>query len=740
VDTSKFLGKFNDATGDHLQRMNELLLRLEQNPASPGEVAELMREIHTLKGESRMMGFGDMSDVSHAIEDVLKAQEGRGFATLSEVSDELFDAFDFVQALMASKLGEPEPETSVEEICARLHALATAEGSADSKAEPAGAGVAPVEASPPETTPVDDALPDLGGGFGDLDLGDLDLPDDAVAFETLPPEGDDAAAGMAEAFGIPEGVATEIEPGAAPPEPEKPKVGVGGGVAKFLGKFRDATLDHLQIMNRIVLSLEQDPTRSGQISELMREIHTLKGEARMMGYGDMSDLAHAIEDVLRAQQEQGFVTLAEVTDELFAAFDAEEALLTEKVDETPSGIDVPALCARLEQVAKGESPPAPSPRPSAVPAAAETVPEPEPASPELEPIDPLMAESFLESAQAQAMMLDAVIDSWDPDRSPRELERAVKGLQTEAQLVGFSELTPLLAALVPACLAERFDAARASVSALGALVEERTTGRDPSPSIKPLLDALEGRIQEKPEPPSAPAAPAKPVAPAKPAADLPPGTGVTASEPMPEAPARPAATPPPKKTPVQPTAASPAAPAKVEQTLRIGLGKLQELGNLTGDIYLNHTRAVDRQRQLREMIDVAAQQGRAAGALRQALGRESKASLAVGGELLESYDLVLETHRFLRHQLQEMLHQDRDEYLHATHQIVDLRERVRSLQMLPVSTLFDMYPRMVRDIAKELGKKVRLEIEGEGTELDGGARGGGEKTTGHGASRRSNGG
>jgi two-component system chemotaxis sensor kinase CheA len=686
VDTSKFLGKFKDATEDHLQRMNELLLRLEQDPSRPEEVAELLREIHTLKGESRMMGFGDMSDVSHAIEDVLKAQEAEGFATLADVSDELFDAFDFVQALMASKLGEPEPEASVEETCARLHALV--------------GGEAPAAGTPATGTP-DSAEGgfgdlDLGGDdFGGLDLGDLDLPDEGASLPDTPPVPDDGTAGMAEAFGIPEGVATEIEPGAEPPAPAKPGVSVGGGVSKFLGKFRDATLDHIQVMNRILLLLEQDPTRSGEISELMREIHTLKGEARMMGYGDMSDLAHAIEDVLRFQQEQGFATLSEVTDEIFEAFDAEEALLREKLGDGPAGVDVPALRARLEARAAGEEPPsAPKALVPAEAAGPAPVAAPEAAAATLEPIDPLMAEGFRESLSMQVSMIATVLESWKTDSSPRELERAVKGLETEAQLAGFLELKPLLSALSPACDAGRLDAARKALGELAALAADRVAGRDPAAAMKPLLDALEGRVErEEPKPPS--------------------GVGATASlkaEPAP-APTKPAAA-------AAKPAAKPAAPAKVDQTLRISLGKVEELGNLTGDIYLNHTRAVDRQRQLREMLEVASRQARAAGALRQAIGREASGGLAAGGELSESYELVLDTHRSLRRQLQEMLHADRDEYLQSTHQIVDLRERVRSLQMLPVSTLFDMYPRMVRDIAKELGKKVRLEIEGEGTELD----------------------
>jgi two-component system chemotaxis sensor kinase CheA len=41
-----------------------------------------------------------------------------------------------------------------------------------------------------------------------------------------------------------------------------------------------------------------------------------------------------------------------------------------------------------------------------------------------------------------------------------------------------------------------------------------------------------------------------------------------------------------------------------------------------------------------------------------------------------------------------------------------------SIRMLPVKTVFQKFPRLVRDLARSLGKEVRLVIEGEGIELD----------------------
>lgn len=48
----------------------------------------------------------------------------------------------------------------------------------------------------------------------------------------------------------------------------------------------------------------------------------------------------------------------------------------------------------------------------------------------------------------------------------------------------------------------------------------------------------------------------------------------------------------------------------------------------------------------------------------------------------------------------------------------DLQESVMSVRMLPVDFAFSRFPRMIRDLAARLDKKVRLRMHGESTELD----------------------
>ncbi len=48
----------------------------------------------------------------------------------------------------------------------------------------------------------------------------------------------------------------------------------------------------------------------------------------------------------------------------------------------------------------------------------------------------------------------------------------------------------------------------------------------------------------------------------------------------------------------------------------------------------------------------------------------------------------------------------------------DLQEAVMSIRMIPMSMVFNRFPRMLRDLAAKLGKKVELVTQGEATELD----------------------
>jgi two-component system chemotaxis sensor kinase CheA len=48
----------------------------------------------------------------------------------------------------------------------------------------------------------------------------------------------------------------------------------------------------------------------------------------------------------------------------------------------------------------------------------------------------------------------------------------------------------------------------------------------------------------------------------------------------------------------------------------------------------------------------------------------------------------------------------------------ELQESVMGIRMLPIASVFNRFPRLVRDLSQKLGKQVKLELHGEQTELD----------------------
>ncbi|NQD93653.1 chemotaxis protein CheA, partial [Pseudomonas sp. CrR25] len=85
------------------------------------------------------------------------------------------------------------------------------------------------------------------------------------------------------------------------------------------------------------------------------------------------------------------------------------------------------------------------------------------------------------------------------------------------------------------------------------------------------------------------------------------------------------------------------------------------------------------------------------------------------GELVITQAMLAQLTVDLDPSLFEHIHQALSQLEHNTR---DLQESVMSIRMLPISFIFNRFPRLVRDTAGKLGKKVELHLQGEHTELD----------------------
>ncbi|AKL95458.1 chemotaxis protein CheA [Clostridium aceticum] len=94
MDMSQYLDIFMEESKEHLQSMNEILMKLENAPQDLNLLNEIFRIAHTLKGMSGTMGFNNISSLTHEMENVLDNIRNRKIDVNSKVIDILFECFD----------------------------------------------------------------------------------------------------------------------------------------------------------------------------------------------------------------------------------------------------------------------------------------------------------------------------------------------------------------------------------------------------------------------------------------------------------------------------------------------------------------------------------------------------------------------------------------------------------------------------------------------------------------------
>ena len=94
------LQQFLSEARDFLQSISQNLLRLEKAPGDAELMGDLFRSVHTLKGNSGLFDFPEMSRVLHAAEDLMSVVRDGRLIFSQEIADRLLDAMDFVSMLL----------------------------------------------------------------------------------------------------------------------------------------------------------------------------------------------------------------------------------------------------------------------------------------------------------------------------------------------------------------------------------------------------------------------------------------------------------------------------------------------------------------------------------------------------------------------------------------------------------------------------------------------------------------
>ncbi len=100
MDMSQYLDVFLEESREHLRNLNDKLLELEKNKEDLAALNEIFRAAHTLKGMSSTMGFEDLADLTHHMEDVLVDLKEGALTANTIVVDILFKCFDRIQIIV----------------------------------------------------------------------------------------------------------------------------------------------------------------------------------------------------------------------------------------------------------------------------------------------------------------------------------------------------------------------------------------------------------------------------------------------------------------------------------------------------------------------------------------------------------------------------------------------------------------------------------------------------------------
>lgn len=423
---------------------------------------------------------------------------------------------------------------------------------------------------------------------------------------------------------------------------------------QYMDMFLDESHEHLQSLNDGLLGLEDNAEDLSILNEIFRNAHTLKGMSATMGYNKIAELTHEMEDVLDMLRKEQLKVTSDIIDTLFKCIDSLEQMINNVANGDPED-----LIDVSDLVAKLSA----ILRGEKAPAApAEAAPAP-------------VATAAVETPDTNvAVAGDVDLELTDTDKKLiNEAEKTgLHGVYIKVTLADTCLLKSARSYMVMNSLEELGDVIRTipptedleqeaferSFEVLLITGAEEAAIQDAVMGISEI-DSVETQIIvlggiSKPAAQPAAAPTPAPVQVAKPTAP--------ANAPAPAKPTAPATKPAPAPAPA-PAAAAAQKKSHAGQSVRVDIEKLDTLMNLMGELVINKVRL-------------------------EQIGQTHRLSELT--ETLEQMDRVT----------------------------TDLQNIVMKVRMVPVSQVFNRFPRMVRDVTKELNKEINLTIEGEETELD----------------------
>ncbi len=713
------LGDFLDESAQHLDRLNENLLlvdeKLRQNGDQPQgfdiEVLnEMFRAAHSLKGLSAMLGLTNINQLTHKVENVFDAARNGQLAIDRGVIDLMFRAVDRISAMVDALRDPPdEPidaDAEVQDIAELLRrAGCEKKQSSQNDAEKA--------------------------------LADLQLAANAV---------DQALDGPSIATGEGAGNPTAAPPSRVPDQAQTQAQQIFAEVRddsdidpQYVAILADELEQGIDTLMDTLLRVEGGGTKE-DLESLLCTAHRIKGSSAAVGYQRAAKLAHLMEDRLQQMRESNKPLLPEINDVLLRCTDALRqfaAVLRGNATEAPDFVDAAARLLALDHATASAAEPSPNASCQEAPGIGEdwirAILEASQGSRAIAGLVRLHANIPLPGLKGRLIYEKlqhlGQVCFFEPD--PAQLEQMER-----LEAVQFGLLTD-----------QPLEAVDRAVRVGGAsdvslhLVNDETgaTAPSPSPAAKPSDVGRAATVQDAPKTNPAAASPEE--------ADQ-DGQAISPSE------ASKASTPPrsPSSKPGEsaaataPAATSPGAnvsgtnasarpeangkgksseAAKAGETLRVDIERLDDLMNLAGQLVISRARFFE----LGDKLKAQAGDLRAAQLLRgvqETLTRllSHNEALGSGLELATQLRRMEKDLQVLQEELSSLTEvrtavNQLSEAIHQFDRITDdIQRSVMQTRMVPIGPLFQRFKRVVRDVTRANGKTIQLIIRGEKTELD----------------------
>ena len=108
----------------------------------------------------------------------------------------------------------------------------------------------------------------------------------------------------------------------------------------------------LDLLDEDIIRLEQEATNGDLLQEIFRAAHTLKGSSGMLGFQEMTQLTHAMEDLLDRVRKGSLAVTAELVDALLMSLDALKVLKNDLATGQQTALQVAPFVSALHTAAE----------------------------------------------------------------------------------------------------------------------------------------------------------------------------------------------------------------------------------------------------------------------------------------------------------------------------------------------------------------------------------------------------